>query len=370
MNAPKPLQIFRPGRHTASNGVTLDFSESDLQAMVAAYDPAKYEAPLVVGHPKTDAPAYGWVKSLTLSGGVLSALPGQVDPVFSEMVTAGRFKKISAAIYTPNSPGNPAPGGYYLKHVGFLGAAAPAVKGLRDAEFAEDEEGVFEFADWGDIQNATLWRRMRDWLIGEKGLATADSILPDYAVSSLEDEARKEPDDSGAAATPVPAFSEQSIHQETVVTPEQKAALEAENAQLKKDLADATARDKAAQATARHTAHASFAEGLVKEGKLLPVHASVAVATMDFMAAQTDVVEFGEGDEKKPLIDAFKTFLTSQPKVVDFKEHAGGKGPEDEEKDASAISAKAVEFQEVEAKAGRIVNIAQAVAHVTAKAAK
>lgn len=69
--APKPLQIFKPGRHTAMNGSALDFSESDLAASAAAYDPAKHEAPIVVGHPKTDGPAYGWVKQLNFAEGVL-----------------------------------------------------------------------------------------------------------------------------------------------------------------------------------------------------------------------------------------------------------------------------------------------------------
>jgi hypothetical protein len=44
------------------SGQALAFSESDLQATVAAYDPAKHEAPLVVGHPTHDMPAYGWVQ--------------------------------------------------------------------------------------------------------------------------------------------------------------------------------------------------------------------------------------------------------------------------------------------------------------------
>ena len=58
------LDIFRTGRHTASSGTSLAFTEADLAATAAAYDPALHEAPIVVGHPKDNAPAYGWVKSL------------------------------------------------------------------------------------------------------------------------------------------------------------------------------------------------------------------------------------------------------------------------------------------------------------------
>ena len=53
----KPLHIFKPGKHVAMSGANLNFSEADLAATVLAYDPALHEAPLVIGHPKHDAPA-------------------------------------------------------------------------------------------------------------------------------------------------------------------------------------------------------------------------------------------------------------------------------------------------------------------------
>lgn len=43
---PAPIHIFRPGRHTAMQGQSLDFSEADLAATAAAYNPALHEAPL------------------------------------------------------------------------------------------------------------------------------------------------------------------------------------------------------------------------------------------------------------------------------------------------------------------------------------
>lgn len=321
MTSPKPIQIFKPGRHTAMSGAVLDFTEADLSASAAAYDPAKHEAPLVVGHPRHDAPAYGWVKSLAFAEG-LEAEPHQVDEQFAEMVASGRFKKISASWYTPDSPQNPVPGVYYLRHVGFLGAQPPAVKGLRAPEFADNEEGVVEFADWSDMQNATLWRRMREWIIGRFGLDEADKVIPDYSVGSLEDAARSAPADD-----PAPSYSDPPTDQhpqETQVTPEEKAALEAENARLKQELADANARDKAAQARARHAGHAAFAEDLAKAGKLLPAQKDFIVAFMDYVSEDGGVIEFGEGSAKqsKAGIDGFKEFLSALPKQVEFSEVA------------------------------------------------
>lgn len=319
MKTNKPIQIFKPGKHTPMSGAALSFSETDLSATAAAYDPAKHEAPLVCGHPKHDDPAYGWVGKLSFADGALEAAPTQVDPAFAEMVGKGAYKKISASFYSPDSPSNPVPGVYYLRHVGFLGAMPPGVKGLRNPSFADAEEGIVEFAEWDDVDNAGLWRSLREWIIAKFGLDEADKVISGYTVKNLEQSAQDELKESQTAEVPAPAFIEKG---NIAVTPEEKAALEAENAQLKKQVADATARDKAAQANARHTDHSNFAEGLVKAGTLLPVFKDVAVATLDFMASGEKAVEFGEGDAKKPLVEAFKGLLQAMPKVVDFTEAA------------------------------------------------
>src|SRR5579883_1263984 len=143
----KRLAIFRAGKHTSVDGRSVEFTPQAVREIADSYDPSALEAPLVVGHPQTDNPAYGWVKALSVDeDGTLYAEPQQVEPQFAEMVNAGRFKRISSSIYLPDSPGNPKPGRHYLKHVGFLGAAAPAVKGLPIASFAADDAAL-EFAD-------------------------------------------------------------------------------------------------------------------------------------------------------------------------------------------------------------------------------
>ena len=113
----KRLQIFKPGTFVASNGKSYTFTEVDLIAVARGYDPAKHEAPLCVGHPKDDAPAYGWAKSAAFAEGSLEIEPHQVEPQFAELVAAGRFKKRSAAFYPPDSKQNPTPGAWYLRHV-------------------------------------------------------------------------------------------------------------------------------------------------------------------------------------------------------------------------------------------------------------
>ncbi len=322
MNATKTLHIFKPGRQTAMNGLTLEFSESDLAASAAAYDPAKHEAPIVIGHPKHDAPAYGWVKSLATAEDGLQAEPHQVDAAFAELVEAGRYKKISSSFYLPDAPNNPVPGVYYLRHVGFLGAQPPAVKGLKAAEFADAEDGVVEFGDWGMETNASLWRRMREWLLAKFGQETADQVIPDWQIETIREAAREDDDAPRAAfADPTVSPTHQPHEENHAVTPEEKAALEAENAQLKQRLAEADAREKASTAAKRHGDHLAYAEQLVGEGKLAPKHKEAVVAFLDFADGET-ALEFGEGDAKQPLATAFKSFLGDMPKVVEFGEHA------------------------------------------------
>lgn len=202
------LHIFQAGRRTDMSGRVLNFSEADLAATVNAYDPKLHEAPIVIGHPRHDAPAWGWVASLASSGADLQAEPTQVDPAFAELVGAGRYKKISSSFYAPDAPNNPVPGVYYLRHVGFLGAQPPSVKGLREVQFADAEEGVIEFADWGMETNATMWRRLRDWLLVQFGQDTADRVIPDWQIQSLQESARADSDDG--TLVPTPAFAERT----------------------------------------------------------------------------------------------------------------------------------------------------------------
>lgn len=165
---PEPIEVFRAGTHTTKSGLTLTFTDAQLSACAKAYDPAHLEAPLVIGHPENDtAPAYGWVGGVTYRDGSLWIDPVQVDPDFAEMVNAGRYKKISSAFYGPQTTGNPVPGSLYLRHVGFLGAVPPAVKGMKDAAFSGGGDGVLTFDGFGD-EAGSRTLEYRERAIGER----------------------------------------------------------------------------------------------------------------------------------------------------------------------------------------------------------
>lgn len=343
MKTPAPIHIFRPGTHTDVSGKTLAFGETELEASAKAYDPALFEAPLVVGHPQLASPAYGWVKSLEFSQDGLTAEPRQVDPAFAELVRAGRFKKISASFYQPNSPANPVPGVYYLRHVGFLGAAAPAVKGLKPVAFAQSEEGVVEFSDdaWAERQNASLWRGLREWILAKFGQDEADMAVPSYPVETVEDAARKElleSQDKPAFAEGGPANPNlEPNQQEDNVDQKEKAALDAERTklaeeraaleQLKADFAERETKLKETEAGRIHEGHVAFAESLVKEGRLLPANKASTIGLLDSLAVADAVVEFAEENgakTSKSALQTMKDMLTASPKLVDFSERATG----------------------------------------------
>ena len=317
------IEIFKAGKRLDANGVEMEITIDDLQQAVNAYDVNFHESPAVVGHPKHNAPAYGWVKRLELDGDVLKAEFDQVDPEFAEMVEKGRFKKVSSSFYLADSPNNPCPGSLYLRHVGFLGAMPPAVKGLRNPEFAENEQGVVDFSDWAE---AGLWRRLREWLIGKHGQDEADKALPDYLVNSVVEESirndlkRYQQDEAGF---PVPNFNEpnnptsdpaQSTEGELEMTPEEIEQLKAENEKLKAEKAETALNQAKAE-------NADFAEGLVKAGKLAPIAKQQAVDLLNYASTtmQGGVVEFGEGES---LHSKLKAFLDAQPQVVNFGEVA------------------------------------------------
>ena len=111
------------------------------------------------------------------------------------------------------------------------------------------------------------------------------------------------------------------------ISAEKYAELQAENARLKQQNLDFAEQQKQAKTEADHAANLSFAEGLVKSGQLLPAQKDLLVSTLDFMAGQEQVVEFGEGDAKKLLLEAVKSDLFGKlPKQIEFGEIAGDAG--------------------------------------------
>ncbi|MCF1446633.1 MULTISPECIES: peptidase [Rhizobium/Agrobacterium group] len=332
----KPINIFRSGNHTDSRGRQFAFSDADLQAVASQYDPALHHAPIVVGHPKDDHPAYGWVKSIAFKDGELVAEPEDIEPQFAELVKARRYRKVSASFYSPEHPNNPVPGKYYLRHVGFLGAAAPAVKGLKAVEFTDDED-VIEFEDaaplraaWAFEMIARTFRTLRESIIAEKGVEAADAVIPAWNVDALNEAAQQSRDQ--VPPVPVVSYSENSSkNAEDPMDKEQQAALKAREDALAKqeaDFAEKVKSDEAERSKIRAAEDTAFVDQLCTAGRL-PVGLK-PLATALFADLSDSTISFSEDGAEKSVAprQGLRDLLSKMPFPVATGELATGDGPD------------------------------------------
>ena len=83
----KWIEIARTGTFTDSAGRPQTFTARDLDAIARSYDPDQRDAPLVFGHPESDAaPAFGWAEKLRSEGGKLFATFVHVPDEVRELV--------------------------------------------------------------------------------------------------------------------------------------------------------------------------------------------------------------------------------------------------------------------------------------------
>lgn len=337
----KPIQVSRPGRFTATSGTEVNFTDATFADVAAIYDPALHQAPLVVGHPKTDDPAYGWVQGLEYADGVLQVSGvDQLDAAFADIVNAGRFNRVSACFFLPDAPNHPCPGHLYLKHVGFLGAAAPAVKGLKPVSFAGGDGGTVT-VEFGDVDGWTvagaisrigsLLSGVRDYLTEAKGADAAEQAMPRQNLDEIQAAAERMRQQATADDMPVgPSFADPPTKEISM----DENALKAREAEVAKREADITAKEAAfADQTraARHAENVRLIDGLIKEGRFVATQKAATVAFMDGLDATAATVEFADADGKPckvSQLDAYRAQLAAAPKLVEFGEHpAAGADP-------------------------------------------
>ena len=88
------FEIFKTGTHTSDKDITKDYTLDDLNFIASSYNPEEDEAPIVIGHPVDNSPAYGWVSSLevTEDGKLVANAPDdKIQPDFLTSLKAGRL---------------------------------------------------------------------------------------------------------------------------------------------------------------------------------------------------------------------------------------------------------------------------------------
>ncbi|GJJ80621.1 hypothetical protein PcPA57_13410 [Pasteurella canis] len=322
------MAIMKLGTHTAMDGREISFTADMLNDIATSYDPQLSEAPIVIGHPKLTAPSYGWVKQASIEGDTLYAHVGQVEAAFADAVNEGRYKKRSASIFLPDSPGNPKPGHYYLNHIGFLGAAPPAVKGLGDVNFAaSDAENAFaEFSfDIESINHQPQENPMDK---------TPEEIAAEKAAADKQRE-----DDLKAREAALKA-------REDKVEKAEKAQKQAEKAALEQDAA-------------------SFASEMVSKGKVLPAQKQALIEVL--VASANQPISFSDGSQtvSKSSVDVIKEIISQKP--MDFSAKSNEEGEEQgavDFSDGASIASAASEYAAEQAQKGIVISMTDAVNHI------
>ena len=287
------IAIFKTGTHTDGAGQTRTWTEQDLDRIVAQFQPAEHEPPVVVGHPATDAPAFGWVADVKREGALLYARLKDLVPEFVDLLKAGRFKKRSIALYPDLT----------LRHVGFLGAMPPAVKGLPDAQFAAgtfSEVSLQPEEETMDEKMKAFWQQFRELLLG----GNAPIVIQQ------------------SAATDKPADKSAEFVEREKALVDREVAIKAREEATTKATAQTARQLKAAEIHA-------FCEGLKHAGKLLPAWQEMGLEKFLLELPSEATQTFAEGKAAQTAQAFMQSFLTALPKVVEFAEKAkaGDKDP-------------------------------------------
>lgn len=252
----------------------------------------EHEAPVVIGHPRDNAPAYGWVESLRYQGGKLFATLKDVTEEFMEWWRKGMYKKRSISLYPDMT----------LRHVGWLGAMPPAIKGLEDYQFAEGGI-ILEFEEVAEEEpNAQMdeqqYQSLTDLL---------NAILE--VVKKLQGPEGEEQTGSGeqtpGGGAEGGAFSEESATE--------LAGLRAEVARLRSE-------NELYQFN-------EFLDSAEMRQRIVPAMRPAVLDNLKLMAS-VGTFEFSDGTES--ALERYKAQLKTYPVLVEFGELAinGNAGPE------------------------------------------
>lgn len=286
------IELFRAGDHGEKGA----FTEADLDQMVANYQPQSvHEAPVTIGHPRGDAPAFGWMGSLKRVGSVLLGKLSSADPAFEEMVEKKSFKKRSIGL-VKDAYGQQ---GWGLHHVAFLGAQAPHIKGLADCKFEDDDAQVVEV----EFQENQMANESKDgviawlnaWFEEKFGSKSVQVPATPAAKTFSEDDVKRIASEAVAEA----------------IKPLQ-TALDTQKTQF------AERETKIVTAETQSRADAAISK-LRASGRWVPAFDKIGLPIVFAELAKTvEPVEFGEGSEKKSVtpLDALVAFMEQQPKIV------------------------------------------------------
>lgn len=281
-------EIFKTGIHKDSKGTERNWTNEDLETIKSNFEKYNPDVPICVGHPKSNSPAYGWIDTLKIEGEKLFASFKQVQDEFKQAVNKGLFKTRSISL-TPDLK---------LRHLAFLGAQAPAIKGMEAFQFENNEDDILiEFQE--ERTNMEIQEQLdkaKDELkSGSQGGTKSQS---DRALDFCEtiDDRRSNFNCTGG--------KEQK----------QIELLQKENADLKAQILQQ-------QQEAQSKDFEDFCDKAIEKGNILPAQKDSVINILS--ACSNTNFEFADDTGKTP-VQEFKEFVSSL-KQMDFEEIANKK---------------------------------------------
>ena len=297
------IEIFRVGDYGAKG----KYTQQDLEKMVANFP--VWKPPLVIGRPDTNSPAMGWAAELKAENGKLFARAEKVQPELEQHVASGRFPNRSIAIYVDPKGSGPA-----VRHIGFLGATPPEVKGLAPIQFSDGEFVAIEFDENKE-----------------------DEMDPKEVKKTVMESIREFFAELGGKKPEATAFSEEQMAAKLAdMKKEMEGKMAEAVAAVKKEFAEAANKAKetieAGAKTAAVEKVKAFIAARVAANQWVPAFAEAKLDRVLEVLATGEAVTFseGDGDKKKDVTfgeaeayAALTSFLEKLPKIVPMGDLAG-----------------------------------------------
>lgn len=362
------IDVFRAGTHTDSQGNVTTFTTADLDQIVANH--ALGAAPAVIGHPKDNAPAYAWVEEVKRDGDLLFTKFKDVNPDFDAGVESGAYRNRSVSLV--KDPAH----GLRLRHVGWLGAMAPAIPGLSH-DFSDAGE-VMEFAThavtraaWALQTSGHLFRGLREMLIADKGQEEADRIIPNYQIDIIESsstELLSDPDSTSNFST---GENHMPITQQQLEAAQAEARREGQEAATQEFNAQLTAergRADALEAERRNERIQAQIAEWKKQGKVVPAEEAGLVEFMSNLEAGAQTFEFSAVDGNTKVTKTpgqwFAEFMAASPAKVKLNDKSENEAGDTGDQSADELAVKIKNYMADQEKKGISITYAEALAQV------
>lgn len=287
----KWIEIARTGTFNDSANRPQTFTDADLAQIASSWNPQKRDCPLVIGHVTSDsAPAYGWLSQIKAQNGKLLAQFAHVPDEVRDLVAKGRYRHVSMSLM---------PDRVTLRHVALLGAAQPAIDGLKAVELrAGNEDITVDFSTTGALPPQAKEETMPEDLQREIGALKERLAALEKENASLK--------------------AENKTHKEG----KEKAEGEKKEAEAK---AEKAASDFAAyrEKVEGEKLEARISE-LVRAGKLTPAEKPAILEFASRLDNQTDSIDFAAPEGKTEKVSMREHYLrgleakSPDPRGVNF----------------------------------------------------